>query len=279
VLFGRVYEDAEVERAAFPAGARVFCIASAGCTAIALSAQHEVVAVDINPAQLDYAARRIAGAPMVRGTAEHVMRVGRALLPLAGWRASVLEAFLGLDDPVAQSEFWEAHLDTRRFRAAIDLLFSVATLRSVYAPHLLAVLPPRFGAVMRARMARCFATHPNRTNPFARALLAGELTSETVAPRARCIELACADAAALLEGVAPGSFDAFSLSNILDGAGSDYRDRLHAAVARAASPGAIVVSRSFGEPAADARFNRAAQDRSMLWGIVDVRPVMALAKK
>jgi S-adenosylmethionine:diacylglycerol 3-amino-3-carboxypropyl transferase len=276
VLFGRVYEDAAIERAAFPEGARVFCIASAGCTAIALSARHEVVAVDINPAQLDYAARRIAGAPMVRGTAEHVMRVGRALLPLAGWRPSLVRAFLEMEDPAAQREFWTAQLDTRRFRAALDALFSVAALRAAYAPHLLSVLPPRFGAVMRARMERCFSTHPNRGNPFVRALLAGELASEPSLPHAQRIRLAHADAAAFLEDAAPGSFDAFSLSNILDGAGEAYRKRLHAAVARAAAPGAIEVSRSFGEPAPDAQFNRAAEDRSLLWGIVDVRPVAAI---
>ena len=276
VLFGRVYEDAEVERAAFVEGARVFCIASAGCTAIALSSRHEVVAVDINPAQLDYAARRIAGAPMVRGTAERVMGFGRALLPLAGWRPSVVRAFLDLDDPAVQVEFWRTHLDTRRFRAALDALFSVATLRAAYAPHLLALLPPRFGAVMRARMERCFARHPNRTNPFARALLAGELASAPLPPEARRIRLVRADAAGFLEEAVPGSFDAFSLSNILDGAGEVYRTRLHAAVARAAAPGAVVVSRSFAEPSAGAEFNRAADDRSMLWGIVDVRPVAAL---
>ena len=32
ILFGRMYEDAAIERAAFRPGGRVFCIASAGCT-------------------------------------------------------------------------------------------------------------------------------------------------------------------------------------------------------------------------------------------------------
>jgi len=36
---------------------RVFCIASAGATAFRLADQHEVVACDINPAQLAYAER------------------------------------------------------------------------------------------------------------------------------------------------------------------------------------------------------------------------------
>jgi S-adenosylmethionine:diacylglycerol 3-amino-3-carboxypropyl transferase len=272
VLFGRMYEDPAIERAAFRPGGRVFCIASAGCTAIALSPDYEVVAVDINPAQLAYAAQRIAGAPMVRGTAEHVMRVGRALLPLAGWRVATVEAFLELDDPAAQRDFWSAHLDTRRFRLCLDSLFSVTALRAAYAPPLIGALPDRFGSVMRARMARCFATHPNRTNPYARALLTGELASESPPAAARAIRLVRSDAAAFLEDALPRSFDGFALSNILDGAERGYRGRLFTAVARAAAPGAMVVLRSFGEPDGDLPTNRAADDRSLLWGIVDVRP-------
>ena len=37
VLFGRMYEDPEIEHAAFAPGGRVFCIASAGCTAMRLA--------------------------------------------------------------------------------------------------------------------------------------------------------------------------------------------------------------------------------------------------
>jgi len=213
--------------AAFRPGGRVFCIASAGCTAMALAPRHPVVAVDINPAQLAYAAQRIAGAPMVRGTAESIMAFGRTFLPLAGWRRSTLEAFLDLDDPAKQREFWSAHLDTRRFRAALKVLLSFTALRAGYAPGLLSALPPRFDEVMRGRLERCFAAHPNWTNPWTRALLLGELPRE--------------------------------------------------AVARAAAPGAMVVLRSFGEPAGELPTNRAARDRSILWGIVDVRPAELLA--
>ncbi len=276
VLFGRMYEDWAIERTAFKRGGRVFCIASAGCTAMSLAPDHEVVAVDINPAQLAYAAQRIAGAPMVRGTAEHLMRVGRALLPLAGWMPSRLRDFLALDDPPEQLAFWHAHLDTRRFRAGLDALMSVTALRTAYASPLLAALPPHFGAVMRARMQRCFAIHPNRTNPWARALLAGELSSDSPPPEAKAITLVQSDAATFLEQSAPASFDGFTLSNILDGAGDEYRQRLWRAISRAAAPDAMVVLRSFGEPGNEMATNHAADDRSMLWGIVDVRPAAAL---
>ena len=272
VLFGRMYEDSAIERAAFKSGGRVFGIASAGCTAFHLAPDHEVVAVDLNPAQLAYVAQRIAGAPMVRGTAEHVMHLGRALLPLAGWRASTLRTFIDLDDPAIQYDFWKAHLDTRRFRAGLDGLLSVAALRTVYAPRLLEALPQHFGAVMRARMERCFGRHPNRTNPWVRAFFAGDAASESPPPEAKTIKLVQADAAAFLERAQPQSFDGFTLSNILDGTNDSYRRRLADAVARAAAPDAVVVLRSFGEPASSLPSNRAADDRSMLWGVVDVRP-------
>ncbi len=276
VLFGRMYEDAAIEAAAFSDGGRVFCIASAGCTAMALAPRHEVVAVDINPDQLAYAARRIAGEPPVRGTAERVMAFGRAFAPLVGWSKQRLRAFLDLDDPAAQIEFFRRELDTRRFRFAFDALFSTATLRAVYASPFLRFLPRKLGAVMRGRMARGFARHGNRGNPYARALFLGELADEPPPPAAAAIRLVQGDAAEWLEQAPAGGFDGFTLSNILDGADDAYRARLFAAVRRAARPGAPVVLRSFGEPPADLATNRAADDRALLWGVVDVRPAEAL---
>lgn len=272
VLFGRMYEDASVELAAFRPGGRVFCIASAGCTAMKLAPRHEVVAVDVNPEQLAYAAQRFAGAPAIRGTAERMMGLGRALAPLAGWWPGRMRTFLELDDPAAQIDFWRRHLDTRRFRGAFDALLSVAALRAVYAREFLDFLPHHLGAVMRGRMERCFARHPNRTNPYARALLSGELPDEAPPPEARSIRLVHADAADWLERAPAGGFDAFTLSNILDGADETYRKRLLAAVRRAAAPGAVLVLRSFADPRAPRATNRAAEDRSMLWGVVEVQP-------
>ena len=272
VLFGPMYEDASIEGDAFRPGGRVFCIASAGCTAMKLAPRHEVVAVDINPAQLAYAERRLAGEQGRRGTAERVMAFGRSLAPAAGWRASTVHAFLDLDDPAEQIAYWRRHLDTWRFRAAVDGLLSLAALRTVYASSLLDFLPPRMGAIMRARMERCFARHPNRTNPYARALLLGELSDESPPPEAKAIRLVHADAADFLEQEPAGSFVGLALSNILDGANADYEWRLIAAVKRAAAPDAVVVLRSFREAPAATSTNRAADDRAMLWGIVDVRP-------
>lgn len=277
VLFGRVYEDPRIELAAFTRGSRVCCIASAGCTAIALASHHEVVAVDINADQLEYAAQRIAGAPARSGTAERVMGVGRALAPLVGWSRGRVYEFLALDEPAAQAAFWRAHLDTRRFRTAVDALLSRPLLRTVYAAPFLAFLPPHLGAVMRGRLARGFARHPNRDNPYARALLLGELPAEqAMPPSARPITLVHDDVASYLESVTPGTFGGFALSNILDGADPAYARRLFAAVRRAAAPGAKIVHRSFGEPATGAAEDHAAEDRALLWGRVAVADARAL---
>ncbi len=276
VLFGRMYEDASIEVSAFRPGGRVLCIASAGCTAMALAPRHEVVAVDINPVQLAYAERRFAGDRGTRGAAEHVMSFGRSFAPLAGWWPSRLRAFLDLDDPVEQIAYWRRHLDTRRFRACLDGLFSLTALRAVYASPFLDFLPPRLGAVMRGRMERCFARHPNRANPYARALLLGELVDAVPPPEAKDIRLVHADAAGYLEREPGGSYDGFSLSNILDGADAAYKRRLVAAVKLAAAPDALVVLRSFREAPAVLPTNRAADDRAMLWGIVDVKPAATL---
>ena len=276
VLFGRTYEDAAIEQQAFRPGGRVMCIASAGCTAMALASGHQVLAVDINPVQLAYAERRFAGEPAVRGAAERVMGFGRALGPLAGWWPERVSAFLDLDDPAEQMKFWRRHLDTWRFRMTLDGFLSLTALRAVYASPFLDLLPPHLGAVMRARMERCFARHPNRGNPYARALLVGELADASAPPEAKNIRLVNADAASFLEQERPGSLDGFALSNILDGAEPGYERRLMAAVKRAAARGAVVVMRSFREPPATLSTNRANDDRAMLWGVVDVRPTSTI---
>lgn len=272
LLFGRVYEDSAIEAKAFSAGSRVVCIASAGCTAIDLSADHTVTAVDLNPVQLEYARRRAAGGPVEPGIAERGMALGRRMLRLAGWRPALIEAFLQLDDPAAQAGFWHDRLETQRFRWLVDSLLRLSVLRAVYATPLLQVLPAPFGPVLRARMRRCWSRHANRSNPYARALLAGDAPSaggNAFSP----IRFVCADLASFLETRPAGSFDGFSFSNILDGAGPGYRERLFQAASRTGTKGSKVVHRSFAAPGSEVGTNWAADDRSFLWGIVSVVPL------
>ena len=122
LLFGRMYEDAEIEGKTFPRGSRVFAIASSGCTAIRLSEDHEVTAVDINPVQLAYAERRAQGAPIETGSAERMMRLARGLFPLIGWTRRRLDTFFAMQDPAKQLAYWKGTLDTQRFvKTGIDL--------------------------------------------------------------------------------------------------------------------------------------------------------------
>ena len=134
-------------------------------------------------------------------------------------------------------------------------------------------VPPRFGAVLRSRMERCFALHPNRTNPYARALLLGELPYERAPADATGIVFIQADVAEFLQGESPSSYDGFSLSNVFDGATETFRRRVLVGLERAAAPGAVVVMRSFREPARRLPANLAAADRSMLWGVVEALPL------
>ena len=92
----------------------------------------------------------------------------RFFAPLAGWWPSRICAFLQLNSPAEQAEFWHQELNTWRFRRAIDALFSVTAMRSFYAPGFLDILPRRLGSVMRGRMERSFLRHSNGSNLYAR---------------------------------------------------------------------------------------------------------------
>jgi S-adenosylmethionine:diacylglycerol 3-amino-3-carboxypropyl transferase len=270
-----MHEDAEIEQEAFRGAGRVFCIASAGDTALRLAEQHEVVACDINPVQLAYAERRARGGPLETGEAERIMAFARFFMPLVGWRAEVVHAFLSLSDVAEQMTFWHEHLDTRRFRASLDFLLSRTMLRAAYAPRFLSVLPRRFGTVLRNRLRRGFARHPNAGNPYAHTLFLG-VHSSWFRPKSPNIRFVHADAASWLESCPAGFLNAFSLSNILDGAEPAYAMRLSKAVRHAASKDALVVMRSFAEPPPKLSTNHAERDRSMLWGIVTICPAQAL---
>ena len=270
LAFGRMYEDSAIELHAFKPQSRVFCIASAGCTARALAAAgHEVTAVDINPQQLAYAKSRAAGEPAQVGSAERLMAFGRKVASLSGWDQRKLADFLNLSNSDEQLEYWDHRLDTWIWRTVVDTLLAPRLLGLCYAGPFLESLPKDFGPRLRHRLRRGWASHSNRTNPYAASLLLGTWPAEP-GIAASPIKFVCADAADYLENCSPAVFDSFALSNIGDGVPAKYLQRLHAAIERAAAPGAAVVARSFAEPSDNTTANWAAQDRSMLWGIVEV---------
>ncbi|MFJ3792679.1 DUF3419 family protein [Kitasatospora sp. NPDC090091] len=293
ILFGRMYEDPAVELAAFPtpgSGTRVLCIASAGDTAAALAAAgHRVTAVDLNPAQLDYARARLHyGAPAVAGAAERLLAAGRATAGavLPAWRPSELERFLRLADPAAQGEHWRRTLDGPGLRLLLTAALRPAGALAVgLRPAFRCVVPHRFDAVLRARLARGFARHPNADNPWAWRLLlgrerpgpdlpalgqeadaAGEVDAAGAVP---IVRLLLADVVEHLERSPAGHYDAVTLSNVLDGPGPAFARRLRAAVRHAVRPGGVAVLRSIREPG-PAGPGVAAEDRSLLWGVVRV---------
>jgi S-adenosylmethionine:diacylglycerol 3-amino-3-carboxypropyl transferase len=275
LLFGQMYEDVNLELRAFPTRSRVFCIASAGCTAIALSAHHQVTAVDLNPAQVEYARQRAAGAPRKWGLLDRIMRVQRKTLVLAGWTATRLERFLSFENCADQLAYWQTHLNTLRFRTAFDckLAGDGLAVRLFTGDRNFPGL--RLGIIVRRRLECGFARHANRTNPYVQRLFGNEFAPAETPPM-HPIRFETANAVDFLNAMPANSFDAFSLSNIADVAAPAFRIRLIEAVQHAASPGAIVVLRSFGEPRNSTEAEWAVQDRAMLWGSIQIVPAREL---
>lgn len=273
LTFGSMYEDPAIELRAFNPRSRVFCIAAAGCTASTLAAAgHKVIAVDINPLQLAYAKSRATGGSLQMGRVERLMALVRKFAILVGWNRRALTDFLSLSDPAEQLDYWDHRLDTRRWRVVLDTLLSRHLLGLCYSGPFIESLPRDFGRQLRGRLRRGWASHSNRDNPYAASLLLGTPPAEPGTPETP-INFVCADAAEFLEGCMPACFDSFAMSNIGDGAPLGYMRRLRAAIERAAAPEAVVVTRTFAEPSDNTITNWAAQDRSLLWGAVEVNRV------
>jgi S-adenosylmethionine:diacylglycerol 3-amino-3-carboxypropyl transferase len=275
LLFGQMYEDAEIERRAFPANSRVFAIASAGCTAFALARDHDVTAVDLNRAQIEYARRRAAGARVESGAIDWILRTQIRALIVAGWTPARLDRFLQFSDCEEQLAFWHARLNTPLFRglAATKLACDSLAVRFLTRDPGFPVW--NLGELLRRRLERGFARHANSENPYAQRMFRGTPVPANTAGAAS-IRFETADAVAFLESAPAGSFDAFALSNIADGATVTFRERLLRAVRHAASDHAIAVLRSLREPEDEAAAEFAARDRAMLWGSIQVTPARAL---
>jgi S-adenosylmethionine:diacylglycerol 3-amino-3-carboxypropyl transferase len=271
-----MFEDATIERRSFTLAGRVFSIASAGCTALELASHGaQVTAVDINPRQIDYVERRLYGGPRERGTADQLLAVLRRAMQCRGIRREELVTFLEMDDPSAQFQFWRDHIGRPSLRRALRCVLSRRLLRFAYASPFIDALPAMFADILWSRIERGIGTHPNRANPFAWRLFLGADPHGWREPivAGLSIELRCADAADYLSHCPTGLFHALTLSNILDGASSDYARRLCKAVRHAAADNAIVVLRSFAEPRSENEQKLAAADRSLLWGRIVVRSI------
>ena len=266
VVFGRMYEDAGIEAEVLPEG-RVLCIASAGDTALHLAAAgREVVAVDLNAAQVRYVQARLDGAPAAAGSVERMLGRARRLLAGTAWRQADLAGFCALTDPAEQQLQWRRDFDTRTFRAVLGLSLSPLSVKGAGFAAFTSGVGARFDTLMRERLWEGLGRHANQGNPYLRSLLLGELGAVPSASARSAVEVKCVDVAEFLESSPAGSFNGFSLSNVLDGAGSEYCARLADAVRQAAAPGAVAVWRTFRQGQTEDEREWAARDRSMLWG-------------
>ncbi|HEV7758334.1 MAG TPA: DUF3419 family protein [Acidimicrobiales bacterium] len=267
LLFGTMYEDAAIEAGAFRGRERVLAIASAGDVALALAAAgHVVTAVDVNPVQIAYVGERLWGGPRRPGQADRLLALGRRVLAPAGWHRGRLARLSALDAGAEQVAEWH-RLTTGVSGAALRALLAPAALGLGYRRPFAALAGP-LAHDLPARIERGLARHPNRGNPFAPLLFTGRPPAPVGldGAAARAVTLVVDDVAAHLEAVPPRSYDAFALSNVLDGAPAGYRHRLRAAVRRAAAPGAVVVLRTLLPASSAAPAAAAERDRSLIWG-------------
>ena len=275
ILFGRMYEDAAIEQAAFPPGGHVFCIASAGCTAMALAPRHRdcgrhqpgAARICRAPRRRRADARRRGGAygrhrPAAHGAIRLAAPQPRGV-PRAR-RSRGTDRRFGIAAWTRSAFAWPPTFCSGR-----------AWLRLVYAAPFLQILPPRFGRG-DARAAGALLEDPSQPHQRVcpglapRGVTSGlpaRSASDSVGMYGRC----------LVSRIVPtGKLRCVHSLEHSDGAPDSYRDRLMTAVRRSRLAESLVILRSFAEPRSDSSTNLAARDRSMLWGVVDVRRVHSL---
>lgn len=281
LVFGRMFEDPCVELAAFRDRPRVLAIASAGDTAIALAcAGHDVTAIDINPAQIAYVEERLRGGAPRLGQADRLLKAGRLLLRPMGWTARRLRRLSAMTDCAQQVAQWRSLLSGPP-GLALRMLLAPAALRLGYGR---AFAPAAAHLGVRAgllpRIERGLAVHENRDNPWAQLLFTGRWPSRCGTPLLADLTVTpiTGDVVPFLERGPPGRYDAFALSNVLDGAPDDYRRRLIAAVRRAGTPGAVVVLRTLATPSSARDATAAVRDRALVWGGLTVSTIEELPR-
>lgn len=282
LLFGRMYEDSSIEASAFAAAqvaedAPVLCIASAGCTALALAARgYAVTAIDRNPAQIAYLSERMAGAPPREGRIDRLLSLGRRRLRLLGANEDSLREFLFLADPEAQISAWRQHAQAPLWHAVVDdMLISLWTRAGVMPDS---TLRDDIRKMLQQRFEIGLSRHANRENPYLWRLFIGcDPPIANDANRAQPaidfgsqLVVKVADVIAFLESAPARHFAALSLSNLEDVLSADDLAQLHRAIAHAARPDAVVVRRSLSPTAIPSEAEWAARDRSFLWGRISV---------
>lgn len=277
LLHGWDWSDPRIELAELAPGSRVLVADSAGDMIAALSdAGHAVTVVSANRQQLRYARARVAGGAFEPGAAERLIDVARGMIRAASpaWSRRRMRQFLQEDDPLRAAAMWHDRLDNRILASLLKTMLgpagmlSALVLRDFSTP-----IPAHFDEAVRDRIGRALRKHAPHDNPYAWRLLLGEELRGHRLPRIDPASVTWIEEPLLdhLERVAPGSYDALTLSNVTDGADERWVRDLRKAALRAAAPGGAVIARSFATTVDDEAAKRARRDRGMLWGSIVVQ--------
>lgn len=276
LLHGWDWSDPRIELEELAPASRVLVSGGAGEMIAALAAAgHRVTAIASNQHQLDYARRRVAGAPFEPGAAERLIDLGRGMIRAASpaWSRRRMRQFLQEGDPLRAAAAWKAKLDNRTLASILKTMLGPAgTLSALVLRDFSTPIPPHFDEAIRGRIGRALRKHAPRDNPYAWRLLLGEEQPGSSLPPVDPATIRWVEEPLLdhLEQVAPGSYDAMTLSNVIDGADERWIRDLRKAALRAVMPGGPVITRSFATTMDDEAAKRARRDRAMLWGSIVV---------
>lgn len=276
LLHGWDWTDPRIELEELVPGSRVLASAGAGELVAALAgARHRVTAIAANREQLEYAQRRVAGGPFEPGAAERLIDLGRGMVRAASpaWSRRRMRQFLQEDEPLQAAEAWKERLDNRTLASILKTMLGPAgTLSALILRDFATPIPSHFDEAIRGRIGRALRKHAPSENPYAWRLLLGEDLPGHHMPAIDSDVIRWAEEPLLdhLERAAPGSYDAISLSNVIDGADERWIRDLRKAAMRAVVPGGPIIARSFATTMDDDAAKRARRDRAMLWGSIVV---------
>ena len=183
------------DAASFPAR-RIFCIASAGCTAMALATRHRGHRRRHQSGAAPYAEaarRRRPEAASVPPSASSASAAGASAF---GWRRRTLASFLALEHPVDQMAFWNRHLNSAAFGWPVETLLSVASA----ALRLCLAFPRSPAASFWSRASRRVSNAVGRHTPTGQIRMLtrcslGDRSSDDARPAVKRSVSSCADAA------------------------------------------------------------------------------------
>ncbi len=276
LLHGWDWGDPRIELEELAPASRVLVTAGAGEVVAALAdAGHRVTAIGANREQREYARRRVAGGPFEPGAAERLFDLGRGMVRAASpaWSRRRVLQFLQEDDPLRAAAAWKERLDNRTLASILRTMLGPAgALSALVLRDFSTPMPPHFDEAIRGRIARALRKHAPSDNPYAWRLLLGEDLPGHRLPVVDPATIDWADEPLVehLERVAPGAYDAISLSNVVDGADERWVRDLRKAAVRAVVPGGPIIARSFATTMDDEAAKRARRDRAMLWGSIVV---------